>query len=266
MFSEEINKLSGAAVKKANLLTESKSKYLVASALAGMFVGFGIILIFTIGGLLGAVNSPATKIAMGVSFGIALSLVLAAGSELFTGNNMIMPIGALEKKVKWSSVWNIWVFSYIGNVLGSVVVAALFVASGLWRGTTAEFVLKTATAKMTAPYMELFVRGILCNILVCLAVWCFFKLKDEAAKLIMVFWCLFAFITSGFEHSVANMTLLSIALMIPHKAAVSLGGFVYNLTAVTLGNIVGGMFFVGIAYWYVSKRKPEELDNKNKVA
>ncbi|KZL88773.1 formate/nitrite transporter family protein [Clostridium magnum] len=266
MFSEEINKLSEAAVKKANLLTESKSKYLVASALAGMFVGFGIILIFTIGGLLGAVNSPATKIAMGVSFGIALSLVLAAGSELFTGNNMIMPIGALEKKVKWSSVWNIWVFSYIGNVLGSVVVAALFVASGLWRGTTAEFVLKTATAKMTAPYMELFVRGILCNILVCLAVWCFFKLKDEAAKLIMVFWCLFAFITSGFEHSVANMTLLSIALMIPHKAAVSLGGFVYNLTAVTLGNIVGGMFFVGIAYWYVSKRKPEELDNKNKVA
>lgn len=143
MFSEEINKLSGAAVKKASFLKESKSRYLIASALAGMFVGFGIILIFTVGGLLSSVNSPATKIAMGVSFGIALSLVLAAGSELFTGNNMIMPIGALEKKVPWSSVWGIWVFSYIGNVLGSVVLAALFVKSGLWKGTTAEFILKT---------------------------------------------------------------------------------------------------------------------------
>ncbi|AKA69873.1 formate/nitrite transporter family protein [Clostridium scatologenes] len=255
MFSEEINKLSGAAVKKASFLKESKGRYLIASALAGMFVGFGIILIFTVGGLLSSVNSPATKIAMGVSFGIALSLVLAAGSELFTGNNMIMPIGALEKKVPWSSVWGIWIFSYIGNVLGSVVLAALFVQSGLWKGTTAEFILKTSTAKMTAPYMELFVRGILCNILVCLAVWCYFKLKDEAAKLIMVFWCLFAFITSGFEHSVANMTLLSIALMIPHKAAVSINGFMYNLSAVTLGNIVGGMIFVGVAYWYISKKK-----------
>lgn len=255
MFSEEINKLSEAAVKKAMFLKESKSRYTIASALAGMFVGFGIILIFTVGGLLSSVNAPATKIAMGVSFGIALSLVLAAGSELFTGNNMIMTIGALEKKVSWSSVWSIWIFSYIGNVLGSVVLAALFVQSGLWRGTTAEFILKTSTAKMTAPYMELFVRGILCNILVCLAVWCFFKLKDEAAKLIMVFWCLFAFITSGFEHSVANMTLLSIALMIPHKTPVSLNGFMYNLTAVTLGNIVGGMLFVGIAYWYISNKK-----------
>ncbi|KZL92751.1 nitrite transporter NirC [Clostridium magnum DSM 2767] len=236
-------------------LKESKSSDTIASALAGMFVGFGIILIFTVGGLLSSVNAPATKMPMGFSFEIALSLVLAAGSELFTGNNMIMPIGAIEKKVSWSSVWDIWIFSYIGNVLGSVVLAALYVQSGLWRGTTAEFILKTSAAKMTAPYMELFVRGILCNILVCLVVWCFFKLKDEAAKLIMVFWCLFAFITSGFEHSVANMTLLSIALMIPHNVPVSLNGFMYNLTAVSLGNIVGGMLFVGIAYWYISNKK-----------
>lgn len=262
LYSEEIGKLSGAAVNKAALLKRSKGKYLVASALAGMFVGFGIILIFTIGGLLGAVNSPATKIVMGLSFGVALSLVLAAGSELFTGNNMIMIVGVLEKKVKSSDLWNIWIFSWIGNLVGSIVLAAMFVASGLSQGTTAEFILKTSAAKMGAPFMQLFFRGILCNILVCLAVWCFFKLKDEAAKLIMVFWCLFAFITSGFEHSIANMTLLSIALMIPHKAVVSLGGFAHNIIAVTLGNIIGGMLFVGIAYWYVSKKETEEINNK----
>lgn len=255
LFSEEIGKLSEAAVNKVALLKRSRGKYLVASALAGMFVGFGIILIFTIGGFLGAVNSPATKIVMGLSFGIALSLVLAAGSELFTGNNMIMIIGLLEKKVKSSDLWKVWIFSWIGNLLGSAVLAALFVASGLWKGATAEFILKISVVKMTTPFMQLFFRGVLCNILVCLAVWCFFKLKDETAKLVMVFWCLFAFITSGFEHSIANMTLLYIALMIPHEAVVSLGGFAYNITAVTLGNIFGGMLFVGIAYWYVSKKR-----------
>ena len=252
MFKEEINKISEASIKKANFVSSGKSRYLMASALAGMFVGFGILLIFTIGGMLSPVNSPATKIIMGISFGIALSLVIMAGSELFTGNNMVMTIGVLEKKVKLKSLFSVWFFSYIGNFIGSAILAALFVYSGLAKGPTADFILKTSAVKMSAPFMELLVRGVLCNILVCLAVWCSFKLKEETAKLIMIFWCLFAFITSGFEHSIANMTLLSISVMIPHKAAVSLSGLVYNLSAVTLGNIIGGVIFVGFAYWYVS--------------
>lgn len=125
----------------------------------------------------------------------------------------------------------------------------------LLKGATAEFILKTAGAKMNAPFDELFFKGILCNMLVCLAIWCFFKLKEEVAKLIMVFWCLFAFITSGYEHSIANMTLLSTALMIPHEATVSIAGLVNNLAAASLGNIVGGALFIGTAYWYISKHK-----------
>lgn len=255
MFYEEINKLSAAAEKKVNLLKDSKPKYLVASSMAGVYVGFGILLIFTIGGLLSAAGSPATRIVMGMSFGIALSLVLMAGSELFTGNNMIMTVGALEKKVTWTGVLKVWLYSYIGNFAGSVLIAAMFVQSGLAKGDTAKFILKISEAKMSAPFMELFFRGILCNMLVCLAIWCFFKLKEEAAKLIMVFWCLFAFITSGYEHSIANMTLLSTALMIPHQAGVSLSGLAYNLAASSLGNMVGGAVFIGAAYWYVSKQK-----------
>jgi len=108
---------------------------------------------------------------------------------------------------------------------------------------------------MNAPFLELFMRGILCNTLVCLAIWCSMKLKEETAKLIMIFWCLFAFITSGFEHSVANMTLLSISLFIPHPETVSWAGLAANLVPVTLGNIVGGMLFVGIAYWYIAREK-----------
>ncbi|TDT62290.1 formate/nitrite transporter family protein [Fonticella tunisiensis] len=259
MFKQEIMNVAEAAVKKASILRASVSRYIASSALAGMFVGFGIILIFTIGGLLSPAKVPSTRIVMGVSFGIALSLVLMAGSELFTGNNMIMTIGALEKKVTWMDTIKIWIYSFIGNLIGSFVVAALFTGSGLAEGTTANFVLSAAAAKMSAPFFELFIRGILCNILVCLAVWCFFKLKEETAKLIMIFWCLFAFITAGFEHSVANMTLLSIALLVPHTSAVSVAGFVYNLAAVTLGNIVGGAVFMGFGYWFISKEKMSEF-------
>lgn len=255
MFSEEINKVSTSAVKKSELLKKSKIRYLTAATLAGGYVGFGILLIFTIGGLLTASQSPATKIVMGASFGIALSLVIMAGSELFTGNNMIMTIGSLEKKVTWMGSINIWIYSFIGNFIGSAALAAIFVGSGLTKGSTASFILKVSQGKMTTPSMELFLRGILCNMLVCLALWCAIKLKEETAKLIMIFWCLFAFITTGFEHSIANMTLLSVSLMIPHSAAISIGGLAHNLLWVTLGNFVGGAVFIGAAYWFISKEK-----------
>ena len=121
---------------------------------------------------------------------------------------MIMTIGTLTKKTTWYETIQIWTFSYVGNFAGSILVAVLFFFSGLASGGTADYITTAASAKMNTPFVELLIRGILCNILVCLAVWCAFKLKEETAKLIMIFWCLFAFITSGFEHSVANMTLL----------------------------------------------------------
>lgn len=255
MYSEEISNLGAAAVKKEKLFKKSKMKYVVSSALAGLYIGLAYVFIFTLGGMLYAEHSPATKIVMGASFGVGLSLVLVCGSDLFTSNTMIMPIAALEKKVNWKSVWNICIFSYIGNFIGSVLLAGIFVGAGLATGDTAAFMLKSAAAKMAPTSPQLFLRGIMCNILVCLAAWSFYKLKSETAKLIMIFWCLYAFITSGFEHSIANMTLLTIALIIPHGANVSLQGYIHNLTVVTLGNFVGGAIFVGLAYWYISKEK-----------
>ncbi|NME96338.1 formate/nitrite transporter family protein [Clostridium cochlearium] len=255
MFSEEINKLAIVSEKKYSLLKESKIRYLLASMLAGIYVGFGILLIFSIGGMLSSTNSPFTKIIMGVSFGIALSLVLVAGSELFTGNNLIMTVGALEKKITWKSALNVWIFSYIGNFIGSFLLGIMFVYSGLAKGNIGKFILNGAKGKITAPSLELFIRGILCNMLVCLAVWCFFKLKEEGAKLIMVFWCLFAFITTGFEHSIANMTLFSVAYIIPHGVEITLLGLMNNLLWVTLGNFIGGALFIGWTYWYISKKQ-----------
>lgn len=249
---ELIENVSNIAVSKVNVLKKSIFRYFLLSMMAGMFVGLGILLIMSIGGMLA--GAPSTKIIMGVSFGIALSLVIMAGSELFTGNNFVMTIGSLEKKVSWKETIYIWVVSYMGNFFGSFITAWLFVKTGLVKNDLASFILKVSEGKMNGTFDTLLFKGILCNILVCLAVLCAIKLKEETAKLIMIFWCLFAFITAGFEHSIANMTLLSISLLIPHSESISLLGLINNLLPVTIGNMLGGGLIIGAGYWLIGRK------------
>ncbi|MGE5049230.1 MAG: formate/nitrite transporter family protein, partial [Deltaproteobacteria bacterium] len=148
-----------------------------------------------------------------------------------------------------------------GNLLGSMLLALATAASGvLSRAPAKEFLLGIVAAKMSAPLMELFFRGVLCNALVCLAVWMSMRARDEVARLVLIFWCLFAFIGAGFEHSVANMTLLSIGLFLPHDPnLVSWGGLARNLAVVTAGNIAGGALLIGAPYWYVARAQRRML-------
>lgn len=253
MYTEEFAVVAGAAKGKVAFLNNNPLGYFVASMLAGMYVGLGILLIFTIGGLVN--GEPCTKILMGVSFGIALSLVIMAGSELFTGNNLVMSAGLWCGTVNFLDVIRLWAICYLGNWVGSALLAAIYYYTGLTAGWTGNIIIATATAKMSLPILPLFFRAVLCNILVCLAVWCSFRAKSDSGKLIMVWWCLFAFITSGFEHSIANMTLLSVALFMPFEAAVSMGGYFYNIIIVTLGNMAGGIIFVALPYYLIAKKK-----------
>lgn len=256
MFSADIQKMAQSTIKKINLMESSLSSYLILSALAGVYVAFGIGLIFFVGAPLAASSSPFTKLVMGVSFGIALTLVIFAGSELFTGNNMFGAIGALSKHVSWGQVLQLWFWCYIGNLMGSLFLAWLLAQSGLFSGTPQlEFIQKVVAAKMNAPWWQLFVRGILANWLVCLAVWMSGRATSESAKLALIFWCLFGFIAPGFEHSVANMSLLAIGLFQPHPDTISWAGYVRNLIPSTLGNMVSGGLFVGGLYWLVSPVK-----------
>jgi nitrite transporter NirC len=257
MIKETVSKLSMAAKTKADLAKNNMAKYFILAVMAGIYVGFGIILIFSIGAPLKAVGAPGLKALMGATFAVALTLVIFAGSELFTGNNMIMTIGSLTKNVSWMDTIRVWVVSYSGNLAGSLLLAFILLQTGLiTKDPVKSFILGAAAGKMNVPMVQLFFRGILCNMLVCLAIWMSTRAKEDTAKLLLIFWCLFAFIGAGFEHSIANMTLLGMALFLPHDPSViSWAGFANNLIPVTLGNIVGGAIMIGAMYWYVSDDK-----------
>ena len=261
MHIADHERIAGAAAKKWGMLNTALGSYLLLAIFAGVYVGFGIALIFSLGGPLAAVGSPVVKLVMGASFGIALTLVIFAGSELFTGNNMIGAIGGLSRTVTWGQVLQINVWSWFGNLLGSLALAWLVVESGvLAKGPAAEMIQTVAGVKMSLGPWELFVRGILCNWLVCLAVWMAGRTMNDAAKIMLIFWCLFAFISTGFEHSVANQSFLGMALFMPHEGLISWAGFWYNQLFVVLGNIVGGGLFVGGLYWLVSPYRVVEAE------
>ena len=246
MYNDEYAASAAGAAAKAGMLRKNPLGYFLLSALAGTYISFNILLSFTVSGTLGAM--PFTKIAMGLSFGVALSLVVLAGAELFTGNAFVMFNGLRLKTVTAGDVLKLWVVCYLGNWAGAIILSLLFLAAAGPVGATGKALAAAAAMKMSLPPLVLFARGILCNVLVCLAVWCGFRTKNDVAKLIMVFWCLYAFFTCGFEHSIANMTVLTVGMLAPFDAAVSLSGYAYNLFFVTLGNIVGAVLFLSIPY------------------
>lgn len=251
MYSETIDRFGGVAEAKAEQVRSRPLAFFISAMMAGAYVGMGILLIFTLGN---DIDPAWRKLVMGTSFGIALTLVVFAGSDLFTGLTMYMTQGLLTRRVQLRDLLATWAMSWVGNLAGSVLLAILFAAAGggalLFGKST--FLFDVANVKMNAPALELFVRAILCNWLVCLALWMSARMTSDAAKCVAIFWCLFAFIACGFEHSVANMTLLTLALLGNHPDSISLAGMVHNLVWVTLGNIVSGAAFMGCAYWFVS--------------
>ena len=252
MVSIEFNSLSESAEKKIKFYTDDKISYFISSMLAGIYVGICMITILVMAGMLN--DFAGIKILQGVSFAAALSLVVFAGADLFTGNVFVMAAGIMLKTVKPGPALRLCGFCYLGNFAGSFLVAALFWGTGYLK----DYVLLAATnsiaAKTSPLYGELFVRGILCNILVCAAVWCVYRLKSESAKLILIFWSIYLFVICGFEHCIANMTLFSLGFMSSGADGInSLGLMLKNLAATTPGNILGGVM-LALAYWSISRK------------
>jgi nitrite transporter NirC len=257
MYQDTLDFFADSAAKKAQAIAKNPLGFFIACLMAGAYIGLGIIAIFSIGQGVEAAYRP---LVMGLTFAIALTLVVFAGAELFTGHTMIMTVGLMRGTVSAGSVAKSWTLTWVGNLIGAALLALLFWAGGggaiLKDG--ADLAFNAASAKMHAAPMALLARGILCNWLVCLALWMSARTKSDAAKCIIIFWCLFAFIASGFEHSVANMTLFSVALLGAHPDTVTMGGMFYNLLWVTLGNIISGALFVAAGYAMASGKPAQD--------
>lgn len=254
MYNELINTFTERAIYKSDYCKENRFSYLVSSALAGSFIGVGAIVSNTAGALLSTIDSPFMKILMGISFTIALTLVIFTGTELFTGNNFIMTIGALRKKVTILDLLNVWFYSWIGNLLGAIILSLLFVASGLVsKSPSMEFFGDIAFIKANIPTMQLFFRAILCNFIVCLTVVISYRTNNDAAKIMLTIMCLYTFVVAGYEHSIANMTVFSIALISQKITTITLGQALYALLIATLGNIVGGSLLVGLSIYSLKR-------------
>jgi formate/nitrite transporter len=225
-------------------------KLLMLGLLAGAFIAFGAAL-YTLTVTGSTLGPGPTALLGGLAFSLGLVLVVVAGAELFTGNNLIVmawaggivPTGALLRN---------WVASYIANALGAALIALLVFYSGIWKGGVGETAIRIAEAKVNLTFVEAFARGVLCNALVCLAVWLSFASHRVSGKILAIAFPVTAFVALGFEHSIANFYLIPLGGLV--GANVDFAGFVGNLVPVTLGNIVGGAGGVAFVYWVIYRR------------
>jgi nitrite transporter NirC len=242
---------SRIAVEKIDYFKRNPLGFFVSTMMAGAYVGVGIMLILT----LGNDADPASRnLIMGSFFGIALALIIFAGAELFSGHVMFMTFGFLYKKIGLFTVIKDWVICWYGNLTGAVLLSILFTlgGGGGWTGDSSSLVHSLADTKMNSSVTELLARAVICNWLLCLAIWMTSKTRSDTAKCILIFWCLFAFVSAGFEHSIANMTIFTISLLGEHPETVTMSGLFYNLGWVSVGNVIGGAGFIGVAYYLSS--------------
>lgn len=241
-------------------------KMFLLAILAGMFIGFAGLGATTFSSTI--TNASVAKFAGASVFPGGLAMVLVAGSELFTGNCLIV-IPLMEKKVTVGGMLKNWVVVWLGNLAGGILVSGLAVGShqpGLFNAQLAVAHMSTAIGKCSLTFGDAFLKGIACNFLVCIAVWMAFAAKTVGGKIIGLYFPIMLFVLEGFEHSVANMYYISCGLFCKlnpayMKAATDAGlnldnltwgkFFAGNLLPVTLGNIVGGAIMVGLVYWYV---------------
>lgn len=260
-------KAESIGVAKATLPTLDM---FVLGVLAGAFIALGAVFSTTVAAGGAALPYGMVRLLAGLVFSLGLILVVVAGAELFTGNNLIVMAWA-GHKVSTLRLLRNWAVVYVGNLVGSLGTACLVYLGKQYtfgKGAVGQTALQIAATKTSYGFLQAFALGILCNVLVCLAVWLAYGAHTTTDKILAIVPPIAAFVAAGFEHSVANMYFIPVALLIKHDHAflhslasppdtsgVTWGGFVTdNLIPVTLGNIVGGSILVAAVYWLVYLR------------
>jgi formate transporter len=250
----------GAAKARLPLLS-----MLMLGVLAGAFIGLGA-LYFVIVKSDHTLGFAAAQTLGGVAFALGLTLVIVAGAELFTGNNLLAMAWA-DGKISTRELLRNWSIVCAGNFVGAAGLALLVFLSGhasMNGGAIAREYVAIASAKAALPFWTAFFKGVLCNVLVCMAVWMAIAGRSVADKAVAIVFPVSAFVAAGFEHSIANMYIIPLAMLlqtVDHVGeganALTWSGFLGNLVPVILGNIVGGSVLVGLVYHVIYRRTPE---------
>ncbi len=240
-------------------------KLIILGILAGVYIAFGASIATLVAtDVVKFVGLGLGKFFIGAVFSVGLMLVVIAGAELFTGNNLML-MSALDGRVPYQRVVYKWLVVYIANFLGSIAMAWIMLNTGLWKGgnfATGVTALKIANAKVNLIWAEAFFRAVLCNILVCLAVWMALASTRIIGRIWAIFFPIMTFVALGYEHCIANMYFIPMGIMLKGTGAAAASGLdltnltwgamiTKNLIPVTLGNMVGGALFVGLLYWLV---------------
>lgn len=263
-IAEKVESLGVANARLGALQT------ILLGILAGAFISFGAML-FTLVISDSVLGLGPTRLLGGVAFSLGLILVVIAGAELFTGNNLIVMAWADGRVSTWSLTRN-WTLVYVGNLIGSLATAVFVWFSGVLdfgppgaSQAVAATAVRIAVDKVTLPTVELLFRGILCNTLVCLAIWLSLAAHTVSGKILAIVFPITAFVALGFEHSVANMYLVPVGFLASQDpnvlitaavtetalANLTLTGFIHNIVTVTLGNILGGSGLVALVYYVI---------------
>lgn len=253
MSERELELMKNSAAGKAELCNNHLGTYFVRAVVAGFFIVVATILSNVTAAVFLPVCPQAGRLLSSLFFSIAIILVVFIGGELFTGNNMVMAMGVYTKACRVSDMIKVWIFSYLGNFVGAFFLGALFVWSNSSHQILVDYYESFIYSKLDATVPELFIRGVLCNFLVCLAVYVGMKLQSESGKMIMMFCIITAFVLAGFEHCVANMGTFSIAYLL--LGDIGTAAVIKSQIVVTLGNIVGGAVVLALPlkYMYVEK-------------
>lgn len=243
--------VESVGIRKATLAAD---KTAVLAVLAGAFIAFGAML-YTVAVTGAGFGYGPTRLLGGAAFSLGLILVVVGGAELFTGNNLIVMAWA-SRKITTGQLLRNWVLVYVGNLAGAVATALLMAMSGalgIADGAPLATVVAIAQAKVALPFLDALIRGVLCNVLVCLAVWLTFAARNVSGKILAIIFPIAGFVALGFEHSVANMYFIPVAIF-AGADGVGWGGLLANLLPVTIGNIIGGGMLVALVYWLVYLR------------
>ncbi len=251
-------KVEQSGVAKANL---ALVPMFVLGIVAGGSIGLGA-LYYTIVASDSTLSFGVSHLLGGLAFCLGLILVIVAGAELFTGNNLIVMAWA-DRRITTTALLRNWVVVYLGNAVGGIGLAALvFLSHHLDQndGKIALAALTIAKTKVALPFATAFFRGVLCNLLVCLATWLAMAGHTVTDKIIGLIFPISAFVAAGFEHSIANMYFIPLGIIVANfghvpagfdASSLTIGGMIHNLIPVTLGNIVGGSVLVGLVYYFV---------------